>query len=866
MIEQAEVARHRSSRRTAPVALAALLCWVSGAPLAAAAEPASPPTKLIADLAAANGGKLCLGVDATRPLMGPFTVPPINADGKPHQVAGPFYPVIVAPCDPTDANIPALWTPTNDHELRVKLKGGDLCLSARVTTGFLPLVDPFLDAFKASQPGSPFAYLVDDLKPDGKVNARRADANPELVAGACGLPDAQDFWVYDDPTGTISSPAGFGRRRQCVAIHTDRRAPQPEVPAGTPVAAANCPDSSISITDSVTSFERAATPGPQRWSMETGKENLPTYPPPDPKDYFSGAGGLPIAGPMGRCLTADYPAGSVVTSDCDGRSEQDWKFIGNALRLESKQACLTANADGSANLAPCTEARNQQWIYTVRDSAASHAWMNADIFGQIRPLDDPNRCLAVNEDPFKDTMLQRNPVRLRECLIVAPRQMSWFVPTQVYTIRVALIRYGHAPDHIAMSKKSDDEVKETFADLIAKISAQYRRLGVRFVFDPDHDFRRIDDPTVNEWKDGQAASDAVAKVAAGDLYRKITVALTDRAIGGGESSANYVEYEPDRMVDPITGNKFNYQRWSEDANHALDKAALPALSNFIEQGASGISLDASYVIHQAHEFGHYFGLMHTFAPDEFADTPDDIGNGKPWTDAGAPPCGNLRSVAVNGKAITPDRDNNESYWGCSIGRSLNAFSPMQLAKMSWTMRAQLNRIPLVACAPTGAYAADNVACEDAESLALCKETAAFLAKKTGAPPMSCRIGGAIRGGIAHAMKYQAVQYVMRTTPQGQALVNALAGLERTAKPVPDKTYADIIAALGAGKNIPLARALLNRVADLRELAAHDHSALWATAFSEDTKPLTPAETDALNAYAAKIFTPQLIANVPAVTQ
>jgi hypothetical protein len=59
----------------------------------------------------------------------------------------------------------------------------------------------------------------------------------------------------------------------------------------------------------------------------------------------------------------------------------------------------------------------------------------------------------------------------------------------------------------------------------------------------------------------------------------------------------------------------------------------------------------------------------------------------------------------------------------------------------------------------------------------------------------------------------------------------------------------------------------DRVADLRELAAHDHSALWATAFSEDAEsPLTPAENDTLKAYAAKIFTQQLIANVPAVTQ
>jgi Ricin-type beta-trefoil lectin domain len=822
-----------------------------------------PPTELVADAFAVNGVRLCLAVDANHSFKGPFSVPAVAVDGKPHEVSGAFYPVIVTPCDSVDANIPTLWTATDLRELRIQVKGAPMCLSARLLTSFLPLVDPFLEAFDATQPGSPFAYLANELKPQGKVDTKRLDASPELVASPCGLADAQDFWVYDDPSGTLSSPAGFGRRRQCVTIDTDPDEPKGEVAAGAPATAANCPDAP---NIGPIAFDRSSIPGQQRWSLHTGRETLPTYPAPDKKDYFSGSRGLPITGPMGRCLTAGSSAQPIDTSDCDGQSEQDWKFVGNSLRLEAKQACLATGTDGTPGLAPCTEARNQKWIYTAKEAAANSAWKDADLFGQIRPLDDPSRCLAVVEDPFKDPVLQRNPVRVVECASVAPRQMSWFVPTQIYTIRVALVRYGHAPDHLPMAKKTDDEVKAVFADLIARMSAQYRRMGVRFVFDPDHDFRRIDDPIVNDWKDGQAAANGVAKVAAGDLYRKITFALTDRAGGGGESSATNVEYDPERIADPITGKRFDYTRWSQNPSRVLDKAGLPALSGFIEQGANGISLDPNEVIHQAHELGHYFGLGHTFSPNKFADTPDDIGSGKPWTDAGAPPCGNLRSVTVNGKIYTPDRTNNESYWGCAIGRSLNAFSPMQLAKMSWVMRAQLNRIPLVSCEPTSLYNADSVVCEDPDSLALCKETAAYLATRTGATSLSCRVGGAIRGTIAHAMKYQAVQYVFQSTPEGQALINSLAGLGKTAAPVSDKTYSDVVAGLAAGKNIPLAKALLNRVADLRELAARDHLPQWATAFTEDSKPMAPAEIEALKSYAIKIVTPEFVANAPALGQ
>jgi hypothetical protein len=93
---------------------------------------------------------------------------------------------------------------------------------------------------------------------------------------------------------------------------------------------------------------------------------------------------------------------------------------------------------------------------------------------------------------------------------------------------------------------------------------------------------------------------------------------------------------------------------------------------------------------------------------------------------------------------------------------------------------------------------------------------------------------------------------------------SLAGLEKKAGPVSDKTYADVVAALAAGKNIPLAKALLNRIADLRELAARGHLPQWATAFTEEAKPMAPAEIETLKKYAARILTPQFVANAPAL--
>ena len=688
---------------------------------------ASAPSRLISDAPGTDGAQLCLAADLQKPLNGPFTVPAASQEGKTHVVTGPFYPVVVASCGAIPQGLEATWTATARRELTVPAKGGALCLTLRPMGAFEPLVDPYLAAFGAGTPNSPLAYLVDDLKPNGAINAKRVGIAPDLVVGPCGLSDAVDSWVYDDPSGTISAPAGPTRRRACVTLHFDHRAKSETFAPGTPVFAAYCVDSADAPDRSLEALDRASLPPVQRWRLETGADALPTFVKRDDKDYFSGRSGLPITGPMGRCLSADPTKGSLFTTDCDGRVEQDWKYVDNQIKLEAKNLCLAANTDGSAALNPCSQERNQFWAYTVRDPLAGKDWVKAEVFGQLRPLDEPTKCLGVVKDPFSDPWLRRNPLKVFDCSGVEPRQTNWFVTKNVQTVRVALLRFGHSPDHLPMPKRSDDDLKATFQLEMERLSAQYRRLGVRFVFDPDHDFLHIEDKVADDPKNGKAIAAAIAKIAADQFYGKIAVALSERGTPGGTSAWN-VEYNPDRSVDPVSGGKFDYPRWKQDSDSFFDKSGLPAVSNFIDVGAVEVRLDSLATLRQAQEFGRYFSLNPLHVSPAPADAPEDNDNWRAWIDAGAPPCGNLARLSLNGKTFQPDRTNAEGYWGCAIGRSLSALTPMQLARADWTLRYQLDRIALTACGPAGSYNGDVVRCDGEEALALCQETSAYLRK------------------------------------------------------------------------------------------------------------------------------------------
>src|SRR5262249_50230074 len=155
---------------------------------------------------------------------------------------------------------------------------------------------------------------------------------------------------------------------RCVTMHGDWGVRPPRNDAGMPVSAANCPD--------LWSFNRAAVPAHQRWTTPDAREAWPTYAH-DPKDYFSGARGQPIVGPMGRCLTADLTQKIAVTSDCDGRVEQDWVVEGELMRLGPKGAngdCLDMAADRKVVLVACSAAAGQKWTYVVKDHVPNPRW------------------------------------------------------------------------------------------------------------------------------------------------------------------------------------------------------------------------------------------------------------------------------------------------------------------------------------------------------------------------------------------------------------------------------------------------------------------------------------------------------------
>ncbi|HLQ91605.1 MAG TPA: hypothetical protein VK148_16375, partial [Xanthobacteraceae bacterium] len=643
----------------------------------------------------------------------------------------------------------------------------------------------------------------------------------------------------------ISGPAGWDdqrpRQRQCVTMHGDWSFRPPKHDAGMPVSAADCPE--------LRSFKRDGA-AHQRWRISTGTDALPTYV--EPQDYFSGANGLPITGPMGRCLTADFPQRIAVTSDCDGRVEQNWRVNGELIQLGPQGDCLARDEGGGAvRLTTCTNAANQKWSYVVLDPIPNPRWLNAAVYGQIRPSDASGQCLIVANDPFTDPVRQRNPVKVAACSAVLPRQTSWFRPTSVRTIRIALLRFsdddGGKP---ALGNLSDAEAKRIMEGVAFRLSEHYRTMGVRFVFLPEHDYMRVNDTVANQKTRSVEGAIQITKVAAGALYGKATLVVTAGMGGGGFSGADPAEFEPSRLIHwinrtPINGNYPGLPK---------DRAGLPGVAYYVAE--TGINASSAGAPHHAHEFGHYFGLAHVFGPDEFADTPDDTIDGNVWLRLGTITCGNPRTSIANGKPITPDRLNNEGYWGCLLGRTNNSFSPLQLGKATWVLNNQLNRYPLVACQPTDGYDANKVECENAESLALRQQSAAYLKDKIGIV-VACQLGGTYARAIAAALEHPAVLHLLQKTPAGQSFISKLAGGRPAAA-----TFGAVSDALRACQNLPLTMALMTRMGEFRELANQRHPSLAKNGFAVKGAPLAVADQQAVTALSAQVLTPAFIANVP----
>lgn len=845
-------------RRAAIAIIAVMSCLCADGALAADGE-----FTIMSDHKADGGGtELCIAVDRTAPIVparGAQVIPPV-AGAAAIQVSGTFYPVVVTACASPDANLVTKWSFDDGRELRATVDGKPMCLSARYMTSFEPLLDPYLKAFHAFDAGAPFAYLAAQLKPDGKPGAR-LHSTPDLVVSACGRTDAADFWVYDDRTETISGPGGWDdkglRQHQCLTIHGDDTSKPPKIATGMPVTVDRCPD--------LWTYSPAAPD--LRWHLSSPAETRPTYTAPEPKDYFNGASGLPIVGPMGRCLTADFPLRIAVTSDCDGRREQDWKINGDIVQLGPKGDCLTRAADQSVTLTACSNTANQHWSFVVRDPVPNPKWLNAELFGQFHPKDSPDQCMVGTDDPFADPIRQRNRLKVASCTSVRPRQTSWFRSEAVRTVRLALLRDsnddGSSP---ALGKMTDDDARRTMEEFASRLSQEYHVLGIRFVFDPAHDYIHSRDTVANrETNDSKQPHDFAAEnrnvqIAANDFFGKATIVTTINFRAGGFSSANLMDFDPTKSLDPISG-KTSFNAAHKAAGIPVDRADLPAFSYYI--GESGIGTSISDVAHHAHEFGHYLSLFHTFQPDEFADTPEDVGTGSVYYPLGSVSCGNARTVKSGAKSVTPDRNNNQGYWGCNLGRTLNSFSPLQLAKANWVLQNQLNRYPLVACQPLHNYDADHVECENAESLALCRETAEYLRKKMDVT-LECVSGGRYGRALAAALQYPAVAHLLRDTPVGRSLVNKLGGQAARDTAPPAAVFDAVTEALKTGKNLAVTMSLVGRFRELEQLTAQRSPALAKAGFAANGGTIGSHDQALLATMAGELFSPAFIAAVPAI--
>jgi hypothetical protein len=391
-------------------------------------------------------------------------------------------------------------------------------------------------------------------------------------------------------------------------------------------------------------------------------------------------------------------------------------------------------------------------------------------------------------------------------------------------------------------------------------------MGVRFVFDPERDYLHAKDSVGNRHRNVQdpgqrpdwEAENRNVRVAATALYGKATVVITANYHGGGFSSAGYMDYDLGKSRDPIDGSAA-YSKEHLRAGIPRDAAGLLAFSYYV--GEAGIGGDVGNIAHHAHEFGHYFGLHHTFAPDEFADTPDDFPSGSIYYPLGSSTCGNARTVSAGNRTATPDRSNNEGYFRCEIGRTLNSFSPMQLGKANWVLQNQLNRYPLVACQPVRNYDADHVECENVQSLALCRETADYLKQKY-ASALECRLGGRFGRAIAAALQYPAVRYLLRDSPPGQALMHRLAGLAGRDGSTPEAAFDAVLEALRTSKNLPVTMAILSRIRELEGMAAKRSPSLGRAGFGPNAGTLTAADRQALSSLAGFVIGRDFIANVP----
>ena len=841
-------------------ALLLIACWL--APLSgASALPNNVQIQSDHPIAGLNG-KTCLAVDRSRriDLARVSMQPRSGIPAKP--VTDTYFAIVIAPCAAPPAEYPSSWTFTDTREMRITVDGASYCLSARLMENFVPLLEPYLKAFGADQPGSSFAYIAKDLRPNGTPNLDRLRRTSNLVAASCRQKEGYDFWHYDDLNGMLSTSADTddlgARGSLCLTIHADWSVRPTRFQAMMPVGLYVCPPGAARGT-------RNNVVSQQQWKLSSGLEFLPTYKAADPGQYFDGTEGLPIVGPMGRCLTGEPATALVVTSDCDGRSEQQWRSSGAQIRLGSTANCLTRTREGPATLKPCTQSPEQAWDYVVADPTPNPRWQGGDVYARIFPTGNSNLCLVVRLDPFVDPMQQRNPVAVAGCETVLPRQTSWFRTERIKTIALGIVRVADDDGtNAAMGTATEEAVKKSAVGYAANLSRHFLSLGVRFVFDPETGYRQLNNSAANRIGNGSAflhpespePNLALTPVVGHEFYGRMSIVVVGKAGGGAAWGAN-LDFDPARNIIPITRkSSINPKTFDQLAR---DRAGLKMASTLIREGAVSASWFSSS--HYAHEAGHYFGLYHTFSPDPYADTPEDTKGGDAWKQMGITVCGNPRSVTIEDKTFTPDRTNSEGYFGCLFGRSSNAFSPMQLGYMHWMLEHQLNRYPLVACQPLAAYDANRLECESSESLSICLQNAAFF-KRTGGPNLICEPGGNHSRTIARFLRTPAVRHLLLATGTGKAVLNRLSGAQSRGR----VNVEALATALIGNRNLAVTMALNTRFAELEAALKAKNPGSSEAAFSVSSPALAPPAIRVIDGFAPTVFTEGFIANLPALLE
>lgn len=189
-------------------------------------------------------------------------------------------------------------------------------------------------------------------------------------------------------------------------------------------------------------------------------------------------------------------------------------------------------------------------------------------------------------------------------------------------------------------------------------------------------------------------------------------ALTNIACywGGGSTGACRADTDPQKMKDPVGQNGCE-DYFKNFKVFAKSKTGLPAVSSYVWLGI----VDAANL---SHEFGHHFGLPHTFSGngDSLGDTPVD-NEAAEWSKMGYDICGNHQSSG----GAKPDRMNVMNYFFCMMPRSLRGVTPMQLAKMDFVSREFPNRSLFFDCSPTKNYDGGSMMCVTDQALNVCKK-------------------------------------------------------------------------------------------------------------------------------------------------